>query len=45
MFMPANDVYTDAEWQRSHAIPTVGTWVDVDGAVGDPPAARGVVLG
>jgi hypothetical protein len=33
------------EWHFSQAIPGTGKWVDVDGAVGEPPAANGIVLG
>ena len=45
MFIPENDVNTVAEWQSSQAIPTAGTCVWVEGAVGDPPANNGVALG
>ena len=45
MFIPAKDVNTVAEWQSSQAIPTVGTCVCDEGAVGDPPANSGVAFG
>jgi hypothetical protein len=45
MFMPANEVKTVGEWHRSQAMPTTGTWVAAEGAVGEPPAASGVVFG
>ncbi len=45
MFMPAKEVNTDAEWQRSQAMPTAGTCVCGDGAVGEAPGAKGMVLG
>jgi hypothetical protein len=45
MFMPANDVNTVAEWQRSHVIPTLGTCVSDDGDVAEPAGSSGVVFG
>jgi hypothetical protein len=45
MFIPANEVNTFAAWHFSQAIPTAGTCVEVEGAVGDPPANKGVTLG
>jgi hypothetical protein len=38
-----NDV-TDL-WHPSHAIPGTGTCVEADGAVGNPPAAKGIIMG
>jgi hypothetical protein len=32
-------------WQPSQAMPATGMWVDVDGAVGEPPAAKGIIFG
>jgi hypothetical protein len=45
MFMPEKAVKLVLEWHASQAIPAAGTWVDADGAVGDPPAANGIILG
>jgi hypothetical protein len=45
MFMPAKVVNADAAWHFSHGMPTAGTCVAADGAVGEPPAARGGVFG
>ena len=45
MFMPTKEVNTVAEWHFSQLMPTVGTWVEADGAVGEPPAASGVTFG
>ena len=43
--MPAKDVKTVGEWHLSQPMPTVGTCVEADGVVGDPPVASGVVFG
>ena len=45
MGVPEKVVKLLLEWQASHAIPATGTWVAVDGAVGEPPAASGINLG
>ena len=45
MFTLEKAVNVVGEWHSSQVMPTVGTCVAVDGAVGDPPAASGVVLG
>jgi hypothetical protein len=43
--MPAKEVNTVFEWHISHAIVPLGIWVDDDGEVGDPPAAKGIAIG
>jgi hypothetical protein len=45
MFIGANDVNVEGEWHFSQVMPTVGTCVADEGAVGDPPEASGVVFG
>jgi hypothetical protein len=45
MFIPVNEVKTLGEWHFSQAMPAAGTWVEDDGAVGEPPASSGIILG
>jgi len=45
MLVILNVVKFALEWQPSQAMPATGMWVDVDDAVGDPPAANGIIFG
>jgi hypothetical protein len=43
--VPENAVKTVLEWQASQAMPATGTWVKALEAVGDAPAASGIIIG